>query len=1011
MRCSQKEISKRVELARLLPAPDFNETEPVRLLMRAAVLLSFTLILAPLCSGASPEVFKPSAQVSSPVQISPLTDSANRQVLARIENENLKVEFVAATRMGMTTARPVVSLKTATGWKAVPLDASAESYQVLTPNEEVRFEIGGFHPRWTRNNSKGVTTIWKAAEGREAIVREVTQLAPNRLKLSFYSMPGGSLEAIWELQPAEKTIRVGLEFTPVADGQVSLGYFLFNQKPLEMVDALLMPMLVQGKRFPSKDYTMLQSQSPTPVSLVQIGTGAEALTWGVSGDPVSTPFEFPIPAKPRYGLHIRSPQGAVQPSIYGPLLGTRDSKAKAGEPVKFTFRVLLQAGDWYAAYRSIADGVFGWRDYRSNGSVSLTEAALNMLELYMDDQHGGWWQRAKAPYQVESKNGSTQSSPMTAVSLYRLTGDTELYRRRTLPTVEFLLSRSGPHFSPIPENTGGYPKGSMQGPVNIYGTTTYAGIWEMTNRRTPALRDIAFAKEGSVRMTSTQQNFQSHNQPFDEWLGRYLFNGEKSALQRAIAEADAYIQTHIKTLPSDEPGLNPFFLMAYTPAWEGLLRLYEVTKEKRFLDAAAEGARLVMTGMWTQPRYPEGAEVTINPGGYLHGDKLTHMLFKGGEVFRLGWPRRSGDTPEKKVPSWMISNVGLGFEQPSTYTYKENGGRLILQAPWAPYFLRLAQYTGDSQFETYARNAVVGRWSNYPGYYYTAFSDLAQDPRYPYTGPDMGFFYYHHIIVHLSWVLDYLVSEAAMRSGGEIQFPGLRQFGYAYFDNLLYGHAPGNIMGCKDAWLWLRKDLLAVDNPQINFLTAHSRDKFFVILMNQSQKLETVCLTFQPSRISKGSENFKSARVITGKGGELSLERNAGKITLDPRGLAVLEVAGLDIEVPAHQIRPEPESWEHPGHLKRPSGDGNELCAAAIQIEPGPWDAFVWSTAGSGSLRQLTLSWRIGAQSGTLEDLDYPYEFSVPVPAGQTAFSYSVSGTKADGTTFRTEEMTIGVGR
>jgi hypothetical protein len=48
----------------------------------------------------------------------------------------------------------------------------------------------------------------------------------------------------------------------------------------------------------------------------------------------------------------------------------------------------------------------------------------------------------------------------------------------------------------------------------------------------------------------------------------------------------------------------------------------------------------------------------------------------------------------------------------------------------------------------------------------------------------ISFVYYHHIIVHLSWTLDCLISAAGLRPEGASKFPGLRQFGYAYFDNL-----------------------------------------------------------------------------------------------------------------------------------------------------------------------------------------------------------------------------------
>lgn len=942
------------------------------------------------------------------VTISPVVDRPGAETLGKLENEHLKISFVAATRGGKASTRPLIQVRTPSGRVDVPVDASAESYQVVSAPETVKMEIPirGFYPRWpdaAKGKSQGPRIIWDAGKNHEAIVSSVEQVNPQQLKLRFHPLPVGSLEALWTLAPGGKSVKVSLAFTPTQNGQFSLGYFLFNRKPLDQVDEVLMPMLVNAKRFPSEEYTLLQTQAPTPMSLMQVGP----LSWAVSGDPDSTPFEFPVPAKSHYGLHIRNPQGQVQPSIYGPLVGTPESLAQPGQPVKFDFRVLVQPGDWYAGYRTIADEIFGWRDYRRNGSGSLTDAALNMIDLYMDDAHGGWWERAKAPYQVESKNGSTQSSPLTALSLYRLTGDRNIYRRRSLPTLEFVLSRNGPHFSPIPEDTGGYAKGAMTGPVNIFGATVYAGMWEMVNRRTPVLHDIAFPA-GGIRASGTRQNFESHNQPFDEWLGRYLFTGDQASLDRAVRGADEYIARQITARPTRELGVNPFFLMAYVPTWEGLLRLYEVTKEKRFLDAAAFGARMVMTGMWTQPM-PTDEQVKIHPNGYVHGDKLQLRLHKGTDQFRLGWPRQAGDAPERMAPAWQVSSIGLGFEQPTTYTYQTNGGRMIMQAPWTSSFLRLATYTGDPQFETYARNAVVGRWNNYPGYYYTTFTDLLQNSRYPYEGPDVSFVYYHHIIVHLSWTLDYLVSEAGLRSSGAIKFPGLRQFGYAYFDNLVYGHAPGEVLGEKDVWPWLRRGLVSLDNPQINYLAAHNGKSFFLILMNENSAKESVRIKFNPASINGGKTGFTKARNLVAGNSEIALTDNAATVQLEPLGWTALAVDGLSIDVPAHRVPPPPKPSAEPGSVTVEIENNMHLRAAAIQMEPGLWDAFVWSTAASGSLKEITLDWQAGNQTGTIKDVDYPYEFSVPVPNGETRFTFKTSGIKTDGTTFQTEPKSIGV--
>src|SRR6202035_430430 len=159
----------------------------------------------------------------------------------------------------------------------------------------------------------------------------------------------------------------------------------------------------------------------------------------------------------------------------------------------------------------VADQVCGLADYRSNTRCSLSDAAFNMIDLVMDDAHGGWWDRAKAFYQIESKNGATEPSPMALLSLYRLTGDEQVYRRRALPTLEFLLSRDGPHFSPVPADTGPYPAGSMNGRARMCGTSTYGGLWELTGRRTDALRAIALPGDG----TRSAAGY-GHAQGFDE---------------------------------------------------------------------------------------------------------------------------------------------------------------------------------------------------------------------------------------------------------------------------------------------------------------------------------------------------------------------------------------------------------------------------------------------------------------------------------------------------------------
>ena len=371
-------------------------------------------------------------------------------------------------------------------------------------------------------------------------MKSVRQTGANRVGLEFYPTAAGVLRAAWVLEPGHRGVRVVMSFTPAQDGQYSLGYHLFQQRPLAEVDELLMPLIVQRKRFPSFEYTLLHAAAPTPVSLMQTTGPNGPLTWAVAADPAEIPFEFPVPVKSRFGLQIRNTKGNVQPSIYGPLVGTKLAKASSGMPVNFALRILVQPGDWYAGYRTVADEVFGWRNYRRNGTVSMTEAVLNMIDLYMDDEYGGWWKFGKGPYQIESRNGVTQSSPITPVSLYLLTGDEELYRRRAIPTLEFVLSRDSVHFNPTPDDPGNHRPGTMKGPVHQYGPAVWAALSKAMNGRTAVFHDIAFPKAGNAAV-KPQPNIDSHFRPYNDWLGRYVFTGEKAALEAAIADADDYI--------------------------------------------------------------------------------------------------------------------------------------------------------------------------------------------------------------------------------------------------------------------------------------------------------------------------------------------------------------------------------------------------------------------------------------------------------------------------------------
>ena len=339
----------------------------------------------------------------------------------------------------------------------------------------------------------------------------------------------------------------------------------------------------------------------------------------------------------------------------------------------------------------------------------------------------------------------------------------------------------------------------------------------------------------------------------------------------------------------------------------------------------------------------------------------------------------------------------MGFEQPSTFN-ASGAGRLIFEAAWAPHFLRLYRYTGDHAFLTYARNAVVGRWSNYPGYYLLGHTDLPQDPRYPLTGPDVTDFYYHHIPAHLAWTIDYLVTEAEVLSDGRIRFPSQRQHGYAYFDSRIFGHAPGRVFDDPAAWLIFRRGLVTLDNVQINYLLAHGRDGLHVILTNQSHQEQKVTVSLSPRTLKLDPARAVTGRLQLGAGEptELTVQQGRATIAIPARGLAVLTVpeARLEMSTPRQSEPRKPPQGESILTLKDPVA---QTRAAALQMDAGSWDAYVWSSASPAQAQAATLHYTTGGPWQTTEARQYPFEFSIPMKDEKAILHFRVELTRPDG--------------
>ncbi len=146
---------------------------------------------------------------------------------------------------------------------------------------------------------------------------------------------------------------------------------------------------------------------------------------------------------------------------------------------------------------------------------------------------------------------------------------------------------------------------------------------------------------------------------------------------------------------------------------------------------------------------------------------------------------------------------------------------------WAPHLLRLFNHTQRTIFNTYARNAVIGRFTNYPGYYASpVLPIITMQPEFPYKGPDVSSIYYHHIPPHLAFTFDYVITEAIQRSNGKVHFPYGKQDGFVWFNNRIFGGGKGTVYEDVNVRLWMKKGLATINKPEVNYITGISADRF-----------------------------------------------------------------------------------------------------------------------------------------------------------------------------------------
>lgn len=790
----------------------------------------------------------------TPVKVAAATTFTKRtNLLEVLSNDKIRLSFEEVINK-KTAEKQLVSIAEAFSaghWVNVhPGREENRIFLLKAKTPEVKF--GPFYALW--NNSSSLTEfsvkgkMYKTLDqtsaknpflsGELLLCRPVAvqRLSPQTLNVTYRAEDGTELEGIWRLQPQASHYELSLSHKAQTEGYYSFVVAAFQSVPENEVKSVQLPPMFNYKRIPQNPVFIPGAITPQPLSIVTANITDQPLSMFVAGALTNFPLDWGKDLSSRMGFSLKNELNEVQPVAFAPVLGLEDSKLASGQTLKRDFTIGAVAGDWTSALDYISENIYQVKDYRSQKEGSLTNAAFNIIDLIKNEGASGWSPELKGFYDIEAdpKIAPTvaQSAPLAIISAAVIGKDEDLYVSRALPSIEYTLSRSAFRWA---KSAGApYHPGIASLQLNPYtniqfNTAYFEALDQLLDKKNPWLAEVAMPGKMPRKPAGYAVNVPAWTQE----LAAYRLTRDKKWLNLAVSNAKSFVQNEVYGKKTLELGAQPFYNTSFYPYWWDLTDLYEVTKDTAFLEAATYASYFTIAGIRSYPLV-ENKQQLIHQGNEFEGN--TNLWWKNGEKFRLGFPRKPGDVIEKEVPQSLLSPVGLGLEQPITFFMPNKNVRHIFMSSWAPHLLRLAGPGKQDIFETYARNGVIGRFTNYPGYYATGFTDLTYHADYPYKGPDVNSIYYHHISPHLAFTLDFLVTEAIQRSSGNISFPWGKQEGFVWFNNRIYGAGEGTVFDDTHVKLWLKKGLVSINNPQINYLSGVSNDRFWVLCLNESQQ-------------------------------------------------------------------------------------------------------------------------------------------------------------------------------
>jgi hypothetical protein len=822
----------------------------------------------------------------------------------------------------------------------------------------------------------GDMNYFHAPDSMISLVCSDFSLVEDKIVWNFPSQTDFDLMAEVELGAGTIEPKVTVTMTPKSDGYYSVGFTGAPAISFASVEWVWQPLIWQGKRFPQDSYLTAEFQSPIPGILM----GYSLRTVGVTAAAEQMPFRLPTRENSLFGGVLRNASGYAQPMVFAPIYGGPESYCVAGNTFTFGYHFFVRPAGWYDTYRHLASNLYGFRDYRENARCSINQTLDNMVDFVMNatgNNYSYWYPEEKTyGYQQDAPGTGRQQSAVYALSLALVRDSREIYEQRSLPTIEYMLSRNSYSI----QLDGSVPY--MGGPTSY--TEEWCALSLFSKGQCYAFSKTALDFAGSllnrIDLSATYSRIQALNNAKDylrPLIAMYRMTGSSEYLDKAQKVVDDYIYWRIDQEPVDYTDVDSSFWIEIGPIWDALEQFYNDTNDPECLRATVAAIRQRTAFNYLTPPVPD-TMVTVD-----------------------------GET----VPAWWVSSTGLNSEAGGT----AHSHRGIFMAPYAGPMLRMAHHSGDAFLKDIARSAVVGRYANYPGYTYRDRHRLEfgrEDYPLRWYEDYVNTAHFNHPLPICLFTIDFLVSDFYERSEGAIHFPAQYSSTSAYFRGQVYGDRPGTFYGHSPVRLWLPKALVTIDNIQVNYLAGYGNGKLYLAFSNSSDQPIAFEATLNPSLVRYGASHNAAVWRQNAPAGTVALTEGRLALTISAKGITAVAVDDIEIESSFQKAYREnvPFSLSASSYRQNTTASFGKVTAMILSVARPLASAYVWLTADRNTLTQAVLHYTTdGSNWQQAIDTKYPFEFTVPLEMTTKRFICYVEGVRTNGLRENASEMTLDV--